>query len=75
METKTVTAEEILGVLSDKAHAAQIDSLVAVKQRGKWFIGRLTISAGPVPNRGLVGNKDSRGFIDLAKSEKVLILD
>ncbi len=75
METKTVTAEEILDTLSDKAHVAQIDSLVAVQRRGKWFMGRLTVSAGPMPNRGLVGNKESGGFIDLAKAEKVLLLD
>ena len=75
METKTVTAEEIFGILSDKAHVAQVDSLVAVQRRGKWFIGRLTVSAGPVPNRGLVGNKDSGGFIELANAEKVLLLD
>jgi hypothetical protein len=75
METKSVSAEEVLGILSDKAHIAQMDSLVAIQRRGKWFIGRLTVSAGPVPNRGLVGNKDSEGFIELAKAEKMLILD
>ena len=75
METRTATADDVLSILSDKAHVAQIDSLVAVQRRGKWFIGRLTVSAGPMPNRGLVGNKDSEGFIEMAKAEKVLILD
>ena len=72
MKTKIATADEVLDMLSDKARLAHLNNMVAIKDRGQWYVGRLDVSAQA--EIGLIGT-GSRGFILLSNADKVLVLD
>jgi hypothetical protein len=74
IDTKIVTADEVLDKLSDKARIVQIGTMVALKAKDKWHIGRITTSAGVRGEIGLVGTM-GEGFLGLEYAEKVLVMD
>jgi hypothetical protein len=75
MSTETTTPDQILMKLSDKGRSVQEHSVIAILCKNRWFVGRVTRSAGSDGGLGLIGNKDSGGFIHLYQAEKLLILD
>jgi len=80
VNTKSVTADEVLDILSDKARQVQMHSMVAIKRGTRWYVGRVTTSAGPGGGAGMIGfhgskDESNTGFLYLSNAEKVLILD